>query len=79
MKVVETAPQPTTRIPNLPWAGATLDCFISLVWLIYNLSLLAAKVQIIIEKNKENLKKLQSFVQFIAQIKKNTVILHPIF
>jgi hypothetical protein len=70
MKVVETAPQPTTNIPNLPWAGATLDCFIYLVWLIYYHFLLGAKVQIIIEINKENLKKLQSFVQIVAQFKK---------
>jgi len=41
--------------------------------------LLGAKVQIIIEINKENLKKLQSFVQIVAQFKKNAVILHPIF
>ena len=36
-------------------------------------------MQIIIEISKENLKNLQSFVQFIAQIKKNTLILHSIF
>jgi hypothetical protein len=52
MNVVATAPLPTISIPNLPFAGFTLVCFIAFVFM----SKSGAKLSILFHTNNNNVK-----------------------